>query len=490
MEFRLYDHPAGAPGAVLFSETHPIVVVEQGLFSVAIGSLTPGGVPDAAFDAAEIHLGITVNGGAELAPRTVVGTTPFALKSRSAEQLVVPNSFAPAVVVAPDGKVGVGTAAPNAEFSVVGDATATGTMSAGSGIIGGTFDASAINVKGRPVLFTTDASSVLLVEAEADRLKIRDTLDATAINLKGRPLAFSSDATAVQMEIDQVTVRDTADVTQLQIKGATVIGTTDPTFIWITADSATLRGSVDATEIQVSGRTLARSPDGTSIHIQIDEAQVRNTVDVTHIMLNGQTLASGLDPSVISVFADDATVRGTLSASSVVMPQGSLDASGGQILVPGGFIVAQGGFIIGPTTVNGDLHVQGTLTAANKLFVIAHPLDPEHKYLAHAAVESDEMKNIYDGMAVLDEEGEAVVVLPDWFEALNGEFRYHLTCVGAWAPVYVAREIRDHRFVIAGGTPGLKVCWQVTGVRRDDYARRHPLAVESPRRPAGTTDGR
>ena len=34
------------------------------------------------------------------------------------------------------------------------------------------------------------------------------------------------------------------------------------------------------------------------------------------------------------------------------------------------------------------------------------------------------------------------------------------------------------RFRIAGGTPGLKVSWQVTGVRQDAYARTNPLVVE------------
>ena len=38
------------------------------------------------------------------------------------------------------------------------------------------------------------------------------------------------------------------------------------------------------------------------------------------------------------------------------------------------------------------------------------------------------MKNIYDGVAVLDENGKAEVDLPDWFEVLD--FRYQLTAVG------------------------------------------------------------
>jgi hypothetical protein len=77
----------------------------------------------------------------------------------------------------------------------------------------------------------------------------------------------------------------------------------------------------------------------------------------------------------------------------------------------------------------------------------------------HSFVESPEMKNVYDGVAVLDANGEASVMLPDWFEALNEGFRYQLTPVGAPAPqLHVADEIAHAQFRIAGGVPGQRVC--------------------------------
>lgn len=126
----------------------------------------------------------------------------------------------------------------------------------------------------------------------------------------------------------------------------------------------------------------------------------------------------------------------------------------------------------------GNVDVQGTLTKSAGTFKIDHPLDPARKYLSHAFVESAEMKNIYDGLVVLDACGEATVELPRWFEALNRDFRYQLTCLGGYAPVYIAEEIQDHRFKIAGGKVGMKVCWLVTGIRQDAYAQTHPLIVE------------
>jgi hypothetical protein len=115
----------------------------------------------------------------------------------------------------------------------------------------------------------------------------------------------------------------------------------------------------------------------------------------------------------------------------------------------------------------------------NKPFTIDHPLDPQNKYLSHNAVESPEMKNVYDGDVQLDEDGAAWVELPEWFEALNGDFRYQLTAVGGSAPnLHVAEEVSENRFKIAGGEEGMKVCWQLTGSRKDPWAAANPFVVE------------
>jgi hypothetical protein len=127
---------------------------------------------------------------------------------------------------------------------------------------------------------------------------------------------------------------------------------------------------------------------------------------------------------------------------------------------------------------SGDGYFSGLLTKAGGGFKIDHPLAPSTKYLQHSFVESPDMKNVYDGVVVLDSIGEAVVDLPDWFEALNRDFRYQLTCIGGAAVVYIADEIAGNRFRIAGGRPGLKVSWQVTGIRHDAWAEAHRLVVE------------
>jgi hypothetical protein len=129
----------------------------------------------------------------------------------------------------------------------------------------------------------------------------------------------------------------------------------------------------------------------------------------------------------------------------------------------------------------GDAHVNGTLSKAAGSFKIDHPLDPDHKWLSHSFVESPDMMNVYNGNVVLDADGTATVELPDYFTALNRDFRYQLTTIGAHAPVYVASKVSDNTFRIAGGTAGLEVSWQVTGIRQDDYAKEHPIVVEAPK---------
>jgi len=125
-----------------------------------------------------------------------------------------------------------------------------------------------------------------------------------------------------------------------------------------------------------------------------------------------------------------------------------------------------------------DVDIQGTLSKSAGSFKIDHPLDPENKYLYHSFVESPDMMNVYNGNIILDNNGEAIVELPEWFEVLNKDFRYQLTCIGGYAPVYIAEEISNNSFKISGGTPGMKISWQVTGIRQDPYANENRIQVE------------
>ena len=89
------------------------------------------------------------------------------------------------------------------------------------------------------------------------------------------------------------------------------------------------------------------------------------------------------------------------------------------------------------------------------------------------------MMNVYNGNVTTDGNGDAVVSLPDYFDALNKDFRYQLTSIGSPGPnLYISTEISGNQFAISGGEPYSKVSWQVTGVRKDAYAEAHRIKVE------------
>jgi hypothetical protein len=88
------------------------------------------------------------------------------------------------------------------------------------------------------------------------------------------------------------------------------------------------------------------------------------------------------------------------------------------------------------------------------------------------------MMNIYTGNVTTDGEGTATVQLPEWFEALNRDFRYQLTVLGQFAQAIVADKVANHRFRIKTDKPNVEVSWQVTGIRHDAFANANRLQVE------------
>jgi trimeric autotransporter adhesin len=178
---------------------------------------------------------------------------------------------------------------------------------------------------------------------------------------------------------------------------------------------------------------------------------------------------------------------GSVGGIGVVVHGG---AGVGQLNSPGGpgLVVTAGGN--GPMTplplralaghfMGGDVNIDGgVIRALQKLFHIDHPLDPENKFLNHVSIESSEVLNFYSGNVTTDGNGDAIVTLPDWFEALNKDCRYQLTVIGTFAQAIVAEKIKGNRFTIKTNASNVEVSWQVTGVRSDPATRKHPLVVE------------
>jgi trimeric autotransporter adhesin len=137
----------------------------------------------------------------------------------------------------------------------------------------------------------------------------------------------------------------------------------------------------------------------------------------------------------------------------------------------------------------GNAHVTGSLSKAGGSFMIDHPLEPETKYLYHSFVESPDMMNIYNGNVVTDAHGFATITMPDWFDALNRDFRYQLTVVDEsddynFILVKVTRRMQDGQFSIRSSQPNTEVSWLVTGIRQDAWAEANRIPVEVEKAPA------
>jgi hypothetical protein len=139
---------------------------------------------------------------------------------------------------------------------------------------------------------------------------------------------------------------------------------------------------------------------------------------------------------------------------------------------------------------NGNVTVVNSLAKGGGSFKIDHPLDPENKYLYHSFVESPDMMNIYNGNVTTDVDGYATITLPDYFEALNRDFRYQLTVIDEsdemdvflWAKV--VREVKNNQFTLRSSRGHLKVSWQVTGIRQDAWAEKNRIPGSVDKTPA------
>ena len=202
---------------------------------------------------------------------------------------------------------------------------------------------------------------------------------------------------------------------------------------------------------------FGHSPNGTAMFGLSDNglgAGVSGFNSTNGIGVTGQT-ATGL-----GVFAASNTGIGVLAQSS----------EGPAIMSVAG-VGSAGEFI-------GNVNISGTLTKGGGAFKIDHPLDPANKTLSHSFVESPDMMNVYNGNIVTDGLGEATVTLPEYFEALNRDYRYQLTVIGQFAQAIVSEEVKNNHFRITTNLPKVKVSWQVTGIRRDSWAERHRIPIE------------
>ncbi len=491
--FSLYSTEVG--GNPLWFETQSVQADELGRYTALLGAMHTEGLPIDLFSSGEVRwLGIQVGAEAEQQPRVLLVSVPYALKAGDAETLG--GKPASAYML---------SESQNGTASATTTSTST-TNTALAGITGTT-------QKGRK---------------------------ANASPLVACP-SLTSDGTATANSITMFTTACNIESSVItQSSGNIGIGTTTPqAFLHIQEGNIRLgRGGSYPAIIDQSGGSIFTITNGVGQKLAFDyngNMGLGTTSPLARVHIQDGSLRLGrggsygliLDQSLGSIFtitngvgkqlafdyngnlgigtatpAAKLDVKGNInivsSASGTTALQvQATDVASSNTAVSGLANGLDGSGVVGqanngPTAsgvwglsssgfaglFSGNLSVSGTISAGVKDFKIDHPIDPANKFLYHASVESSQMKTIYDGTATLDSKGEAMVQMPSWIEALNGEFHYQLTCVGGFAPIYSAQKIQNNTFKIAGGTPGLEVDWQVTGVRHDAYAQAHPLKVE------------
>jgi trimeric autotransporter adhesin len=529
--FLLYNAEQG--GAPLWLETQNITPDESGHYAVQLGAATQNGIPAELFTNGEARwLAIQIGGEAEQ-PRTLLVAVPYAMKAADAQTLggLPASAFALAAPTAASTARTPAIAPASAPASVIPNTTSDVTTTGGTAqhlaiftkatniqnSIATQVGTTAIDVTGKLGINTAAPAESLdvtsgnaIVRGAGNFLKAGNTAtlyvgdtshpieaiwgSGLAIGTYKVPQAFFIQDKTGNVGIGTTTPTSgtlTTVATSASVVGLSATGWTQP-------ETAGLGNTNGGDAIDVSGGN-GYSPTGL-FTCGVGGSNPCNggaglvvtggmgSLSGPGVVANGGS--TGLGPGGVGI---DATGGGgTFGASGgSFMPGGGrygggdgIDAAAEEVAPSdAGFFTAEAGACATSDYCagyfSGDVNVTGTIYAGTKDFRIDHPLDPGNKYLQHASVESSEMKNIYDGLVVLDGTGEAVVQLPSWFEAVNGDFRYQLTAIGQPSPgLYIAKEISNNSFQIAGGAPGAKVSWQVTGVRHDPYAKAHPLVIE------------
>jgi hypothetical protein len=236
-----------------------------------------------------------------------------------------------------------------------------------------------------------------------------------------------------------------------------------------------------------TGITIGGSGNTPTNNVEVENVSTNNAgwaVTIAPSAGNGDVLLSGISVSGGTQVLNDSTTGYTITGPSSGYYLGFYllgdDQSASRAVVTTASSTSTTNLKwIAPASMG----VTGTLTAGVKPFLIDDPLDPANKYLSHSVVESPDMMNVYNGTATTDKRGLATVTLPEYFEALNKDFRYQLTPIGSFAQATVSRKIEGNHFTVRTSKPNVEVSWQVTGIRHDAYADAHRVQVEQEKPP-------
>jgi len=436
--FSLYkESQSGAP---LWMETQNVTLDKAGHYTVSLGSTTSQGLPASPFAAGEARwLAVQVQGQAEQ-PRVLLMSVPYALKALDAET-IGGKPLSALQLAAPNGSSA--SVSSNSNNPPIANTITCSTSSACK--------------SGHIPVFASNGGAAKVKDSIIQESGSTLTVAGSA-SLSGPISASTTSSSSAAVVGYDNTSGGSAAVSGTSTNGTGVVAT------GITGLLGTGAGE-DGVGVSASGN-LGVYANGIAAGVYGVSTTSTGVIGTSTNYIGvygsgGATGVTGVSSSDPGVVAQSATAwaldaYGTSTATGVLAGSAS------------GFAA----------WFNGNVDVDGNLSKAGGSFKIDHPLDPSNKYLYHSFVESPDMKNIYDGNVTTNGNGDAVVTLPKWFEALNRDFRYQLTVIGQFAQAIVGSEISHHQFSIKTDKPNVKVSWQVTGIRQDAWANAHRIPVE------------
>ena len=466
ISFAMYDAASG--GSAVWTETQS-VVVNEGLFIVLLGAVTP--MPTDLFSAPVRYLGIKVGTDPEMTPRRQIVAAAYARHAQSAD---VATGIADGAIVDAD----ISPSANIDPAKIAGTALTVGGANTFSG--DATFLDSAMVVSGNKVVIGRNTAP-----AANDVLGLKRSLASSVVS-SGARIDLANSGTG-----KLIGLASTADAAGDFAAGVYSNGSADGDSafgVYGVASSAATNIGVYGT---VSGAT------GGKTGVMGEAAGGFNITGVRGIVYGGGgtpygvfgQATNGLDGYGVRGFADqntnsgrgvDGVAFGNIGSGFGVYGRASSNTGTGY-----GVYGAAGtnGVEDWAGYFSGDVMVTGQVFMPSLITVIDHPLDPENRNLQFAGISSPQMSNALFGNVTTNSSGEAVVELPEYFTAVSTEYKYQLTVVGQFAQAIIGEEIRGNAFTIKTDKPNVKVSWQVVGLRNDAFARTKQLQVEKAKLP-------
>lgn len=532
LTFSLYDVAAG--GAALWSETHAVVDVTNGLYSLLLGSISP--LTPAVFSGPNRYLGVSVDGGAELTPRRQIAASAFALRSDRAANADSLNGQAPSFylswanltgvpagfadgtdnigtgditgVTAGEGLMGGGTSgtvqldldtAGVASKHIADGAIVNADINAAAAIAVGKISGTAMNLSSAQIITATKTfdgtvyfgDSTMRIDNNGVRIGSSALApSSTYLLLLDRLFSTASTRYGVFSDMDNAstgTVYGLYGRASSATAGAANSGNVYGLYGVGISDGAERRGAY----LVGRGRTASMS-GGISYGLDV-EGKYGTAAYGLSILASEAASGYGIYAEVtenLGGTAFHAAVHDNGSSSSSIGSTNIVSSNGGNAWGVSGTVgnnVGNGYAVWGSAYGNatnwsgyftGDVYVGGTLYMPAKITKIDHPLDPENQNLLLSGIDSPEMLVKTSGNVTTDASGEAIVTLPAYFAAIATNFRYQLTVIGAFAQAIIGEEVTGNRFSIKTDKPNIKVSWEITGERSDNFAKSHRLINE------------